>query len=109
MIMGAPLKPYAPTPYLGCLGMTLIAVIAGIVFMSQTRHQDTPGVQLTPQSAACTDETMAVPAVCVELLELPWCPAEDDATDGTAGPACFWKSPKGDIWYNDGDGTVHYK
>ena len=37
-------------------------------------------------------------------FEVPACPAEDDAIDGTPGPACWWVSGEGNLWFNDGNG-----
>lgn len=55
--------------------------------------------------AACRTESAPVSRLCNDGGLLPWCATEDDATDGTDGPACFWRDPDtGDLWFNDGDG-----
>lgn len=63
-----------------------------------------PPAPAATQTAVCFDETHPVPDACQTLATLPVCPAEDDAIDDTPGPACWWISGEGNLWFNDGDG-----
>lgn len=80
--------------------------IAVIVAYGWTTPGPTPYVAPAPatHTATCFDETRPVPDACQLHATLPACPAEDDAIDGTPGPACWWISNEGRLWFNDGNG-----
>lgn len=87
---------------LALAGITVAVIVA---YGWTTTPGPAPYVSPETQTATCFDETHVVPDACQELATLPACPAEDDAIDGTPGPACWWIDPSdAGLWFNDGNG-----